>query len=405
MSLLGLPDDLVTTIAVMCDARTALSLSHVCTSFHIAGIWTAKLANLPPDVPRPTRAAALSVVESMKAFLSALRTADGEQQLTIAWGETPSYWTRYVPCLDSPFDSLSELRSVCWLDICGKRQVARGTYAVLMRIRFTNHFFGSALRRRVWIEGAPSDDPLVDNNSAPLSSVDLARLNLANRWLYLPLGAVHAPTEDTVNFQLLDHDGDWKAGLQVDHVRFVPIIKLEALFGEQLRIAAAGAAAAEAEEEAGTSAAAGSVSASAAAPSDAPIDYFPAHARRRRMEGPGVLRPWRHAAAAADAGGHQQPQRGASLFPPETREVAEAHTRFAAAAGLSPTAASMWLSLLKRGFVVEEAASRPSFIMRRELARLPSQLCPDGAMTGSGQGSSEGAEAPASAGVSGGGSG
>ncbi|XP_043703760.1 F-box protein PP2-B10-like [Telopea speciosissima] len=69
----------------------------------------------------------------------------GAKELSIVWGECPSYWN-WHPQPESRFSEVAELLGVCWLEIRGKMETRllspNTTYVAYMVLKFTDSAYG-----------------------------------------------------------------------------------------------------------------------------------------------------------------------------------------------------------------------------------------------------------------------
>ena len=304
-SLADLPPLAIATIADCLDGATTIELTHTCQALYDPDLYAHKVAALSPHIPKPQlradrarTSAALPFFERRQRIgelLEALKIGRTRSEgipssgIAISWKDTPQYWSKQVPEATSPYGRVDKLRSVCWLDISGQDRLAPGDYACLMRIR-SEAFWGANFRLELRQPGdSPAAHPFVALTQ-PLATAggrDGPGLNssqLPQRvwlWLYLgraqvsetPAGESAAPgasggrgdentssststTTDVitapsfppdgapVGFHCWDHGGMWKAGLTVDHVKWVPWSQLPAvLTGEPNAATKAGPAA------------------------------------------------------------------------------------------------------------------------------------------------------------------
>jgi hypothetical protein len=194
-------------------------------------LWAAKHRELPAHVP-PPRAEGAHYQASLRAYLDALRLADGVPagELDVAWKGSGRYWAEGVAEHTSPFGAALRLQHVCWLDLSGVSVLPRGRYAVMMRLR-VDGLPGSAWSRSVAAAAVESggDGGGVLCEQATELVLDAAAACPRGQWLWMLLGGVTIQRDAAaVRFRLWDHNGDWKSGIQFDRVVFAPFSSLPA---------------------------------------------------------------------------------------------------------------------------------------------------------------------------------
>jgi hypothetical protein len=272
----------LSTIGGYAGTADLVALMGTCSALYQPELLEDRLAaTAPPHVPRPALSAAARAFrwgdapvpvrarrtgELLCALADARRRAAGVPcaSMAISWRDTPSYWQKDAPEGSSPYGVADVLRSVCWLDVSGVDRLAPGDYAALLRIKSTR-YFGAQLRCELTLAGPDSAGAEFVTLTQPSDATTgrggpgMRTSELPNGpWLWLYVGratvsgkpaaaaaalpssaAAAAATTDAaaagggsvpafppdgaaVRFHVWDHGGDWKSGLQVDHLAWVP---------------------------------------------------------------------------------------------------------------------------------------------------------------------------------------
>lgn len=144
--------------------------------------------------------------------------------LSIAWGENPSYWVWQPLGEGSDGDAagveVAELKSVCWLEICGKLELSHltpgGTYEVAFEVRLKQGCAG-------W--HVPVDLRLELPGGRVQERKEKLEEKPREQWLRLVAGDVEAgkgQQDGELVVSLSEHGGHWKRGLLVKGIRITP---------------------------------------------------------------------------------------------------------------------------------------------------------------------------------------
>lgn len=288
-SLDALPPEALSAVGGFLDAPSVLALMHCSHATLDPDLLADKLAALPPHIPKPalrsegartTVAAAFPerherVCELLAALAAGRPRREGVPAagIAISWKDTPSYWEKDAPEGTSPYGRVDKLRSVCWLNLSGCDALASGDFACLLRVH-ARGFWGSSMRFELSAGDALARRFVTLTQAAPQAGgptgPGLNSSQLPQRqwlWLFMGRARVHdAPLADggpgsggsgvaaaepaaegapgaaaafppdgvRVAFRAWDHSGAWKAGLWVDHCKWVPWDDLPAvLTGER----------------------------------------------------------------------------------------------------------------------------------------------------------------------------
>ena len=159
-------------------------------------------------------------------FDRATKKSFADDDVGIAHGENPSYWSRREASQESEFGRVARLQTVCWLELsCVTGEVPAGMYLAYARIHSQGREFSGNWFAGMESRGLRQFEPdEAHHGSEAITFIPNRDSTLpVNRWIYVVIGIIRITSLSRVHFNFFGGNPYWTNSILFDHAGLIPL--------------------------------------------------------------------------------------------------------------------------------------------------------------------------------------